>query len=415
MVTSTDHTRRAVLGAIAAGTILPGPARAQPARGARKQLRIGIMADLSGPYADLSLPGEACARQAIADFGAADRGWDVDVLVVDHQNKADLAVSTARRWFDQENLDALVDVSTSATALAVNGIVRERNKVMLVSQAGTSELTGKACSPNTIHWVWDTAMLARSLGTAVVREGGESWFFVGADYAFGHQLVTDATGVVQALGSRVLDAVYHPFPGTTDFSSFLLRAQASGAKVLALCNSGTDLINCIKQSQEFGVGQQMRVVGMLCYDTTIHALGLEAAQGLQMAAPYYWDLNDRTRAFQARVQPKTPNLYPNMGTAGIYSSTLHYLKAAADMGIDQVGLDGAATVARMRAMPTDDDCFGPGRIREDGRKLHPVHILQAKAPAESRHGWDLLKVIATLPPEEAFRPIGGVGCKLSST
>lgn len=407
-----QHTRRAVLGA-AAGTISAGLARAQPARGARKQLRVGIMSDLSGPYADLSLPGEACARQAIADFGAASRGWDVDVLVVDHQNKADIAVATARRWFDQEGLDALVDVSTSATALAVNGLVRERNKVLLVSQAGTSELTGASCSPNTIHWAWDTAMLARSLGTAVVREGGNTWYLIGADYAFGHQMVADATGIVQAQGGRVIGAAYHPFPGTTDFSSYLLQAQASGAKVLATCNSGTDLINCIKQAREFGINQQMRVIGMLCYDTTIHALGLEVAQGLQMAAPYYWDLNDRTRAFQARVQPKTADLYPNMGTAGIYSSTLHYLKIAADMGIDQVGRDGAATVARMKAMPTDDDCFGPGRIREDGRKLHPVYILQAKTPAESRHGWDLLRVVATLPPEEAFRPIGEGGCKLT--
>ncbi|GGC71402.1 ABC transporter permease [Siccirubricoccus deserti] len=413
MVT-TDYTRRAMLGAAAAAGVSIS-ARAQVNGTGRPRLRLGIIADLSGPYADLSRPSEVCARQALEDFNVSARGWDVDVLVADHQNKADVAAATARRWIDQDGLDALVDVSTSATSLAVNTIAREKNKVFLASGPGTSDLTGAQCSPNTIHWVWDTAMLARSLGSSVLRQGGDSWFFLGADYAFGHQLARDTTLVVQGGGGRVTGTVFHPFPGTTDFSSFLLRAQASGAKVLGLCNGGADLITCVKQAREFGIARRMKIVGLMTYDTMIHSMGLQEAQGLQIAATYYWDLNDRTRAWQARVQPKTPQLYPNMVTAGIYSSTMHYLKAVSDMGVAEAKRDGAAVIARMKAMPTDDDCFGPGRIREDGRKLHPVYLLEAKKPAKSRHEWDLLKVVETLSPEDSFRPIGEGGCSLVPT
>ncbi|WP_245704954.1 ABC transporter substrate-binding protein [Belnapia rosea] len=410
------HTRRALLGsAVAAGTLTNIPARAQVSGAGRPRLRLGIIADLSGPYADLSRPSEVCARQALEDFNVSARGWDVDVLVADHQNRADVAVATARRWIDQDGLDALVEVSTSATSLAVNTIVREKNKVFLASGPGTSDLTGAQCSPNTIHWVWDTAMLARSVGSSVLRQGGDSWFFLGADYAFGHQLARDTTAIVQGGGGRVFGSVFHPFPGTTDFSSFLIRAGSSGAKVLGLCNSGADLITCVKQAREFGIARRMKIVGLLTYDTTVHSLGLQEAQGLQIAATYYWDLNDRTRSWQARVQPKTPKLYPNMVTAGIYSSTMHYLKVVADMGVAEAKLDGAAVVARMKAMPTDDDCFGPGRVREDGRKLHPVYLLEAKKPAESRHEWDMLKVVETLTPEDGFRPISEGGCPLVRT
>jgi branched-chain amino acid transport system substrate-binding protein len=411
-----DQTRRALLGkavlAGAAAALSEHRAMAQAGRSAQPKLRLGIVTDLSGPYADLSRPAEACARQALEDFGVSGRGWDVDILVADHQNKTDIAVATARRWFDQDGVDALVDVSTSATALAVNGLARERNKVFLATEPGTSELTGASCSPNTIHWVWDTAMLARSLGSAVLAQGGDSWFFLGADYAFGHQMEQDTAAVVRARGGRVAGSVFHPFPGTTDFSSFLLRAQSSRAKVLGLCNSGADLITSVKQAREFGLNRSMKIVGMITYDTVIHSLGLETAQGMQIAATYYWDLNDRTRAWQSRVQPKTPDLYPNMGTAGIYSAAMHYLKVAADMGIAEAKEDGRATIARMKAMPTDDDCFGVGSIREDGRKLHPVYILEAKKPEESRHSWDLLKVVATVSPEDAFRPMSEGGCPL---
>jgi branched-chain amino acid transport system substrate-binding protein len=411
-----NAARRALLGTAAlagAAALLPGgAARAQAGGAAKPKLRLGIITDLSGPYADLSRPAEACARQALEDFGVSGRGWDVDILVADHQNKTDIAAATARRWFDQDGVDALIDVSTSATALAVNGLARERNKVFLATEPGTSELTGASCSPNTIHWVWDTAMLARSLGSAVLAQGGDSWFFLGADYAFGHQMVRDTTAVVQSRSGRIAGSVFHPFPGTTDFSAFLLRAQASRAKVLSLCNSGADLITTVKQAREFGVNRSMKIVGMITYDTVIHSLGLETAQGMQIAATYYWDLNDRTRAWQARVQPKTPNLYPNMGTAGIYSAVMHYLKVAADMGVAEAKKDGRATVARMKAMPTDDDCFGPGRIREDGRKMHPAYILEAKTPAESKHSWDLLKTVATVSPEDAFRPLSEGGCPL---
>lgn len=411
-----DHTRRTLVAAVAlsgAATAFPGrPARAQAGGSAKPKLRLGIITDLSGPYADLSRPAEACARQALEDFGVSARGWDVDVLVADHQNKTDIAAATARRWFDQDGVDALVDVSTSATALAVNGLAREKNKVFLATEPGTSELTGASCSPNTIHWVWDTAMLARSLGSAVLAQGGDSWFFLGADYAFGHQMVRDTSAVLQARGGKVAGSVFHPFPGTSDFSAFLLRAQSSRAKVLSICNSGADLINTVKQAREFGLNRRMKIVGMITYDTIIHSLGLETAQGIQIAATYYWNLNDRTRAWQARVQPKTPDMYPNMGTAGIYSAVMHYLKVAADMGVAEAKRDGRATIARMKAMPTDDDCFGAGSIREDGRKMHPAYILEAKAPAESRHSWDLLKTVATVPPDEAFRPLNEGGCPL---
>ncbi|PZW37848.1 amino acid/amide ABC transporter substrate-binding protein (HAAT family) [Humitalea rosea] len=412
----TNGSRRALLG----GAALAAATAAMPERSARAQgrepdrpkLRLGIITDLSGPYADLSRPAEACARQALEDFGVSARGWDVDVLVADHQHKTDVAAATARRWFDQDGVDALVDVSTSATALAINGMAREKNKVFLATEPGTSELTGTSCSPNTIHWVWDTAMLARSLGSALLAQGQDSWFFLGADYAFGHQMARDTAAVVQAKGGRVAGSVFHPFPGTSDFSSFLLRAQSSRAKVLGICNAGADLINTVKQAREFGLDRSMKIVGMLTYDTVIHGLGLETAQGMQIAASYYWDLNDRTRAWQARVHPKTPNLYPNMGTAGIYSAVLHYLKVAADMGVAEAKRDGRATVARMKAMPTDDDCFGAGTIRDDGRKMHPAYILEAKTPAESRHSWDLLKTVAVVPPEEAFRPMSEGGCPL---
>ena len=406
-----ETTRRAILGAAVAAPALAATRRARAQ--AAPRLRFGILTDLSGPYADLSRPTEACVRQAIEDFGAAARGWDVDVFVVDHLNKADFAVATARRWIDEDGLDALADVSTSATALAVSTVARDKDKVMMTSGAGSSDLTGKQCSPNTVHGSWDTAMLARSIGKAVIREGGDSWYFLGADYSFGRALAADTTAVVQSSGGKVLGTAFHPFPGTTDFSAFLLQASASGAKVLGLCNSGADTINCVKQAQEFGVAGKMKVVGLLTFDTMVHELGLKQAQGLQIAASYYWDLNDRTRAWQSRVGPKTPRLYPNMSGAGTYSLTLHYLKTVAAMGIAEAKkAGGAAVVARMKAMPTDDDCFGHGSIREDGRKLCPVYILEGKDPKDSKGEWDMLKVVSTISPEDAFRPLSEGGCSL---
>jgi branched-chain amino acid transport system substrate-binding protein len=297
--------------------------------------------------------------------------------------------------------------------LAVNTVCREKNKVMLNSGTGTSDLTGKFCSPNTIHWTYDTYMLAKSTGGAIVKEGGDTWFFVTADYVFGHVLEDDTTKIINAAGAKVLGSVRYPFPETTDFSALLIRAQASGAKVLGLANAGGDTQNCIKQAQEFGLMGRMKVAALLIQSTGVHSLGLPTAQGLRYSESYYWDLNDRTRAFNNRIKGKTPNgIWPNMTQAGDYGVTLHYLKAVNDMGVAAAKADGRAAVARMKAMPTDDDCFGPGRIREDGRALHPCYLFEAKTPAESKQPWDVAKVLATTPLDDAFRPLNEGGCPL---
>jgi branched-chain amino acid transport system substrate-binding protein len=355
----------------------------------------------------------ACARQAIEDFGVSGKGWNVDLIFADHQNKPDVGASIARQWIDQGGVDAIVDVPTSSVGLAVNTVCREKNKVMLNSGTGTSDLTGKFCSPNTIHWTYDTYMLGKSTGGAIAKAGGNSWFFITADYVFGHVLEEDTTKIITAAGAKVLGSVRYPFPDTTDFSALLVRAQASGAKVLGLANAGGDTVNCIKQAQEFGLMGKMTVAAMLMQSTGVHALGLQTAQGIRYSESYYWDLNDRTRAFNSRIKGKTPNgIWPNMTQAGDYGVTLHYLKAVNDMGVAAAKADGRAVVARMKAMPTDDDCFGPGRIREDGRALHPCYLFEVKKPSESKQEWDVAKVIATTPMEDAFRPLSEGGCPL---
>jgi branched-chain amino acid transport system substrate-binding protein len=334
------------------------------------------------------------------------------VRVADHQNKPDIGAGIARQWFDQDGVDAIIDVPTSSVALAVNSVCREKNKVLLNNGAATTDLTGAQCSPNTVHWTYDTYMLAHSTGGAMVKAGGDTWYFITADYVFGQQLQRDTTRFVQEAGGKVLGSRAYPFPDTTDFSSLLVQAQASGAKVLGLCNSGGDTINCIKQASEFGLMQKMRVAAMLMYNSNVHAIGLDTAQGLLLTESYYWDLNDRTRAFNERIRPKTPNQWPNMVQAGCYASTLHYLKAVADMGVAAAKADGKAAVERMKAMPTDDDCFGPGQIRADGRKIQPVYLFQAKSPAESKGTWDCLKLVATTPADQAYRPLAEGGCAL---
>ncbi len=403
------HTlsRRAMIGTAAiAAALTRHSAQAQ-----RATIRIGVLNDQSGPYRDDGGPtGAICVRQAVQEFG--DKGFDVEVLVADHQNKPDIGAGIARQWFDRDGVDAIVDVPTSSVALAVNTVCREKNKVMLNSGAATADLTGAQCSPNTVHWTYDTYMLARSTGGAMVKAGGDTWFFITADYVFGQQLQRDTAAFVTAAGGKVLGSRVYPFPDTTDFSSLLVQAQSSGAKVLGLCNSGNDTINCIKQAAEFGVNKQMKIAAMLMYNSNVHALGLETAQGLLMTEAFYWDLNDRTRAWMERIKPKTPNQWPNMVQAGDYASVLHYLKAVADLGAGAAKADGAAAVARMKAMPTDDDCFGKGMIRADGRHIHPSYLFQAKSPAESKGGWDGLKLLGTTPADEAFRPLAQGGCSL---
>ncbi|MEA2788318.1 MAG: branched-chain amino acid transport system substrate-binding protein [Acetobacteraceae bacterium] len=401
-------TRRAILAATAT-IAAPRCGFAQ-----KPSIRIGVLNDQSGPYRDDGGPtGVVCAKQALEDFGISGKDWNVEVVSADHQNKPDVGVSIARQWLDRDGVDAIVDVPTSSVGLGVNTICREKNKVYLNSGTGSSDLTGPQCSPNTVHWTYDTYMLGKSTGGNTVKEGGDSWFFITADYVFGQTLQRDTSAIVPKAGGKVMGSVAYPFPDTTDFSTHLLRAQASGAKVLGLCMAGADTENCIKQAHEFGITKSMKLAALLIQVRGVRSLGLETAAGLRWSESYYWDLNDRTRAWNDRVKGKTPNgVWPNMTQAGDYGVTLHYLKAIADMGVAAAKADGRAVVERMKAMPTDDDCFGPGKIRIDGRALHPVYLLEAKQPSESKHSWDVAKVIATTPMEEAFRPLNEGGCPL---
>ena len=403
-------SRRVLLGSTAAAASALPMLRARAQSGA--VIKLGVLNDMSGTYRDDGGPtGLLCAKQAVEEFASAN-GLNVEVLSADHQNKADIGASITRQWIDRDGVDAIVDVPTSSVALAVSTVCREKNKIMLNSGGGTSELTGTQCSPNTIHWTYDTYMLSKTPGEAMVKAGGDSWYLAVADYAFGQQLARDLTKIVTGKGGKIIGSTAYPFPDTTDFSSMLVSAQASGAKVLAFCNAGGDTINCIKQAQEFGVLNSMKIMPLLLQSTTVHALGLQVSQGLMFATSYYWDLNDRTRAFQKRIGPKTPKINPNMTQAGNYGSVMHYLKAVASMGAAEAKADGRATVAKMKSMPTDDDCFGPGLIREDGRKIQPVYLMQVKTPAESKSDWDLLKVVVTVPADQAFRPMNEGGCPM---
>ena len=342
----------------------------------------------------------------------ANAGFQVEVLQADHQNKPDVGATIARQWYDQ-GVDVILDVPTSSVALAITGIAREKNKVFLNSGAAVTTLTGAQCTPNFIHWTYDTYMLSRGLAGALTRAGGDSWFFVTADYAFGHQLQADATKFIEGNGGRVLGAARYPFPATTDWSSFLVQAQASRAKVLGLANASSDTVNCIKQGREFGLNRTMKFAALLMGIVDVHSLGLETGQGLLLTEAFYWGLNERTKRFANKVQPRMPNqVKPAMVHAGCYSATLHYLKAVADMGVAAAKADGAAAVARMKAMPTDDDAFGQGRVREDGRKIHPSYLFELKTPAESSGPWDYYKVVAETPAEEAWRPLAEGGCPL---
>ena len=385
-------------------------ARAQAAN----TIRIGVLTDQSGPFRDLSGPGSGHAvRVAIQESGLTQRGINIEVREADHQNRADVASARTREWIDRDGFDVIVDVANSAAALAVTGLVRERNKVFLAAGPATSDLTGTACSPNTIHWVYDTYMLAKSTGGALVRAGGRSWFFITADYAFGHALERDTSNFVRAAGGSVVGSVRHPFPGTTDFSSFLQQGQRSRANVIGLANAGGDTINSIKQAAEFRITRGgTKIAGLLVFVTDVHSLGLEVAQGLVLTETFYWDLNDRTRAFTRRLGAMPGNLRPSMVQAGCYSGILHYLKAVGDMGVAAAKASGTDAVNRMKAMPTSDDAFGEGTVRPDGRKIHPAYLFEVKTPAESRGAWDYYKLISTIPANEAFRPITEGACPL---
>ena len=374
---------------------------------AQTTVKIGVLNDRSGIYADIAGEGSVIAAQMAADdFKASDKGITVQIVSADHQNKPDVGSNIARQWYDTENVDVIVDVPTSSVALAVSDITREKNKVFLNSGAATSDLTGAKCSPNTIHWTYDTWQLANGTGGEMVRQGGDTWFFVTADYAFGHALERDTSAVVTAAGGKVLGSVRHPFPGT-DFSSFLLQAQSSGAKVVGLANAGGDTINSIKQASEFGITQGgQALAGLLVFINDVHALGLDVAQGLVLTSSFYWDNNDQTREWSARFEEKAGKK-PSMVQAGVYSSVLHYLKAVEALK----GKDSAAVIAKMKEMPAEDPLFGKGTIRADGRKVHDSYLFRVKKPDESKGPWDYYEKLATVSADKAFRPLNAGGSR----
>jgi branched-chain amino acid transport system substrate-binding protein len=402
-------TRRAALGATAG--LLAAPAlRAQTA----DVIRIGVLTDLAGPYRDVTGPTSvACVRQAVEEYTAARPGLRVEVIAADHQNKPDVGINTVRQWFDQRGVDVVTDVGNSAIALGINPVCVEKDKVHLNASAGTSDLTGRACTPNSLHWSYDTWCLSNTSGTALTKAGGDRWYFITADYAFGHAIERDTTRFIEAAGGKMIGASRYPFPQTTDFSAFLLQAKASGAKVLGLAMAGDDLVNCVKQAQEFGLTRSMKLAAIIGSITGVNAAGLQTMQGMYIAETFWWDLDDRTRAFTRRVQQKLPaGVFPNYVHAANYSGILHYLKAVEALGIARAKASGREVVAQMKRMPTDDDAFGQGSIREDGRKIHPSYLLEVKKPGESRYPGDVYRLAATVPAEQAFRPLSEGGCPM---
>jgi len=375
-------------------------------------IRIGVLNDMSGVYADDQGPGSVLAAQmAVEDHGGKAGGRRVEVVSADHQNKTDIGAQIARRWLENEGVDAILDLPNSGIALAVNEIVRNANKVMIASGAGTAQLTGEKCSPNTVHWTYDTWAYGHGLAKAVAQQGTKTFFFITADYAFGHDLEKQFTDETVKLGGKVLGSARHPI-GVSDFSSLLVQAQSSRADAVAFANAGGDTSNSLKQAKEFGLGQQQRLIALIMGQNNVRALGLAASQGILLMVPFYWDTNDGTRAFARRFQQRhAKGNMPNDMQAGVYSAVLHYLKA-----VDKVGEagDGKAVVAAMKAIPTDDPLFGHGSIRQDGRKLHPMYLFQVKSPAESTGPWDLYRLVATVPADQAFRPLGEGGCPLVS-
>ena len=377
-----------------------------------KPAKMGVLNDQSGLYADLTGQGSVLAAQmAIEDSGLTAKGWKLEVLVGDHQNKPDIGVNISRQWFDRDKVDVIVDVPTSSVGLAVSNVVKEKNGVFLNSGSGTSDLSNAQCSPNTIHWAYDTYQLANGTGTALTKAGGDTWFFLTADYAFGTALERDTTAAVTAVGGKVVGSVRPPL-NTPDFSSFLLQAQTSKAKVIGLANAGGDTINSIKQASEFGIvkgGQKL--AGLLMFISDVHALGLPVANGLNLTETFYWDLNDGTRGFSKRFQERMKNKsMPTTVHAGVYSSLIHYFKT-----LDAVGgnsHDGIKIVEKMKSMPTDDIIFGKGTIQPNGRKLHPAYLFEVKKPEESKGPWDYYKLVATIPADQAFTPLEKSTCPL---
>lgn len=391
------------------GLVFAGSALAQEKLD--KIVKVGALGDQSGLYQDIGGPGSVVAAQmAIEDSGLLAKGWKVDLISADHQNKPDVAVNIGKQWVDVEKVDVFVDLAASNVGLAIANLAREKNVVNLNSGSGSSDLTGAQCTPNTVHWAYDTYMLANGTGKALVKSGGDTWFLITADYAFGQALERDTTAAVTAAGGKVLGGVKHPL-NTSDFSSFLLQAQSSKAKVIGLANAGGDTTNAIKQAAEFGiVAGGQKLAGMLMFITDVNALGLNIAQGLNFTETFYWDMNDQTRAFTKRFMERFKKNPPTMVQAGVYSSLIHYFKALEALGGNPH--DGRAVVAKMKELPTDDPLFGKGSIRADGRKIHPAYLFEVKKPSESKYPWDYYKLVATIPADEAWLPLEKSVCPL---
>jgi branched-chain amino acid transport system substrate-binding protein len=385
---------------------------ATPALAQDKTVKIGVLNDMSSLYADIGGPNSVVAiKMAVEDSGLLKKGWTIDVLSGDHQNKPDIGVNIARQWIDAEKVDVIADTPNSGVALAVSNLVKEKNSVLLNSGGASADLTGKACTPNTISFTYDTYMLATGTGKALTKAGGDSWYFLTADYAFGHALERDTSAVVTANGGKVLGGVKHPL-NTSDFSSFLLQAQASKAKVVGLANAGGDTTNAIKQASEFGiVAGGQKLAALLLFITDVHSLGLKTAQGLTFTESFYWDMNEQTRAWSKRFTAASPKgMMPSMTVAGNYAAVLHYLKALDALGGNPH--DGAKVVAKMKELPTDDPLFGKGPLRIDGRRIIPAYLFEVKKPEESKYPWDYYKLVATISPEDAAKPLEASECPL---
>ncbi|ABQ35856.1 ABC transporter substrate-binding protein [Bradyrhizobium sp. BTAi1] len=404
---TTSHARR--MAALLAATTLSfaGSAFADD-----KVVKIGVLNDMSSLYADIGGPNSVAAiNMAVEDSGMKAKGWTIEVISGDHQNKPDIGVNIGRQWIDTQKVDVIMDTPNSGVALAVSNLVKEKNSILINSGGASADLTGKACNANTISYTYDTYMLANGTGKALTKAGGDSWFFLTADYAFGHALERDTSAVVTANGGKVLGSVKHPL-NTADFSSFLLQAQSSKAKVIGLANAGGDTTNAIKQASEFGIVQGgQKLAALLLFVNDVHALGLKVAQGLTFTESFYWDLNDKTREWSKRFQKLSPKgTMPSMTVAGVYAGTLHYLKTLDALGGNPH--DGAKVVAKMKEIPTDDPLFGKGPLRADGRRLIPAYLFEVKKPEESKYPWDYYKLIATIAPEDAAKPLEASECPL---
>ena len=394
--------------ALLAGVALPGAAMAQSPKVSDGVVRIGFLLDMSGIYADVTGPGSAtAARMAVEDFGGKVLGMPIEVEVADHYNKPDIAGAKAREWFDQRGFDAILDVAATAPALAVTQVGKEKHKIVMLSGPGAVRLTNEACTPTSIHWAYDTYALATTTAAATVKAGGDSWYFLTADYAFGHELEADAAATVKAKGGQVLGSARAPI-ATADFSSYLLQAQASKAKVIGLANAGSDLTNAVKQAGEFGIMQGgQRLAALLAYIGDVQSLGLKTTQGMYLTSGFYWDMNDETRAFGQRYFERMKKM-PNMSQAGTYSAVTHYLKAVQKAGTDETD----AVMKAMRETPVNDVFAKGGKVREDGRMVHDMYLFQVKTPSESKAPWDLYNLVATIPGDEAFQPLSKSRCPL---